>query len=287
MDWSPILISMRTAGLSIVFTFFMGILAAWMVVRISHPLMKTILDGIFTIPLVLPPTVAGFFLLYVFGVKRPVGQFFLEYFSIKIAFSWGATVLAAVVMSFPLMYRSARGAFEQVDDTLVQAARTLGMGEWTIFRKVLLANAVPGVVSGGVLAFARGLGEFGYGYDRRQYRRKDQNSSHGGILGGGGRQYGSRLFVCGDHCGDRIFIGISDEWCHVVQPEKEPVDGRDRTYERTAVTDKTGRRDPETVKTVPSGCKIAGRRRVPGYFRAVWLWKKHDVKIHRRDRDTG
>ncbi len=161
MDWSPILISMRTAGLSIVFTFFMGILAAWMVVRISHPLMKTILDGIFTIPLVLPPTVAGFFLLYVFGVKRSVGQFFLEYFSVKIAFSWGATVLAAVVMSFPLMYRSARGAFEQVDDTLVQAARTLGMGEWTIFRKVLLANAVPGVVSGGVLAFARGLGEFG------------------------------------------------------------------------------------------------------------------------------
>lgn len=161
MDWSPILISMRTAGLSIVFTFFMGILAAWMVVRISHPLVKTILDGIFTIPLVLPPTVAGFFLLYVFGVKRPVGRFFLEYFSVKIAFSWGATVLAAVVMSFPLMYRSARGAFEQVDDTLVQAARTLGMGEWTIFRKVLLANAVPGVVSGGVLAFARGLGEFG------------------------------------------------------------------------------------------------------------------------------
>ena len=151
MDWSPILISMRTAGLSIVFTFFMGILAAWMVVRISHPLVKTILDGIFTIPLVLPPTVAGFFLLYVFGVKRPVGQFFLEYFSVKIAFSWGATVLAAVVMSFPLM----------VDDTLVQAARTLGMGEWTIFRKVLLSNAVPGVVSGGVLAFARGLGEFG------------------------------------------------------------------------------------------------------------------------------
>ena len=157
MDWSPILISMRTAGLSIVFTFFMGILAAWMVVRISHPLVKTILDGIFTIPLVLPPTVAGFFLLYVFGVKRPVGQFFLEYFSVKIAFSWGATVLAAVVMSFPLMYRSARGAFEQVDDTLVQAARTLGMGEWTIFRKVLLANAVPGVVSGGVLAHANGI----------------------------------------------------------------------------------------------------------------------------------
>ena len=89
------------------------------------------------------------------------GTVFPDFFSVKIAFSWGATVIAAVTMSFPLMYRSARGAFEQVNPDLVAAARTLGMGEWTIFRKVLLANAVPGVVSGGVLAFARGLGEFG------------------------------------------------------------------------------------------------------------------------------
>ena len=112
-------------------------------------------------PLVLPPTVAGFFLLYLFGVKRPIGQFFIEYFSVKIAFSWTATVLAAVTMSFPLMYRSARGAFEQVDRNLVAAARTLGMSEWAIFWKVLFANATPGILSGGVLAFARGLGEFG------------------------------------------------------------------------------------------------------------------------------
>lgn len=104
---------------------------------------------------------AGFFLLYIFGVKRPVGKFFLDYFSVKIAFSWIATVLAAVVMSFPLMYRSARGAFEQVDENLPAAARTLGMSEWCIFRKVLFANALPGIVSGGVLAFAGGLGEFG------------------------------------------------------------------------------------------------------------------------------
>ena len=90
-----------------------------------------------------------------------MGQFFIDYFSIKIAFSWAATVIAAVVMSVPLMYRSARGAFEQVDQNLVAAARTLGMSEWCIFWKVLIANAVPGVVSGGVLAFARGLGEFG------------------------------------------------------------------------------------------------------------------------------
>ncbi|MDD3254048.1 MAG: molybdate ABC transporter permease subunit [Lachnospiraceae bacterium] len=161
MDLSPILISMKTAGLSIFVTFFLGIFAAWLVISIRSELGKAVLDGILTLPLVLPPTVAGFFLLYLFGVKRPLGQFFLNYFGVKIAFSWTATVLAAVVMSFPLMYRSARGAFEQVDPNLVHAARTLGMSEWTIFRKVLLANAVPGVMSGGILAYARGLGEFG------------------------------------------------------------------------------------------------------------------------------
>lgn len=161
MDWSPILISMRTAGLSILITFFAGIVAAWLVVSLKNEVVRVILDGILTLSLVLPPTVTGFFLLYIFGVKRPVGIFFLEYFSVKIAFSWGATVIAAVVMSFPLMYRSARGAFEQVDANLLAAARTLGMSEWNIFWRVLLANAVPGVVSGGVLAFARGLGEFG------------------------------------------------------------------------------------------------------------------------------
>ena len=161
MDWSPILISMKTASVSIVITFFLGILAAWLVVSMKNERMKIILDGILTLPLVLPPTVAGFFLLYLFGVKRPIGIFFLQFFGVKIAFSWTATVLAAVVMSFPLMYRSARGAFEQVDPNLMAAARTLGMSEWNIFYKVLIANAMPGIVSGGVLAFARGLGEFG------------------------------------------------------------------------------------------------------------------------------
>ena len=161
MDWSPVFMSMTTASLSIFITFFLGIFAAWGVVSIRSQVWKNICDGILTLPLVLPPTVAGFFLLYLFGVKRPIGQFFIDYFSIKIAFSWGATVIAAVTMSFPLMYRSARGAFEQVDPNLTAAARTLGMGEWAIFWKVLFANAIPGVVSGGVLAFARGLGEFG------------------------------------------------------------------------------------------------------------------------------
>lgn len=161
MDWSPVLISLKTAGLSIFVTFFLGIFSAWAVIRMERPVWKAACDGILTLPLVLPPTVAGFFLLYLFGVKGPVGKFFVDFFGVKIAFSWPATVLAAVTMSFPLMYRSARGAFEQVDPDLIAAARTLGMGEWEIFRKVILANAVPGVVSGGVLAFARGLGEFG------------------------------------------------------------------------------------------------------------------------------
>ena len=161
MDWSPVLISMKTASLSIFITFFLGIFAAGVVIRLKNETSKIICGGILTLPLVLPPTVAGFFLLYLFGVKRPIGQFFIDFFGVKIAFSWGATVLAAVVMSFPLMYRSARGAFEQVDPDLTAAARTLGMSEWEIFWKVLFANATPGILSGGVLAFARGLGEFG------------------------------------------------------------------------------------------------------------------------------
>lgn len=161
MDWSPIWISMKTAFAAICITFFLGIFAAWAVVRMKKGRSRAIWDGILTMPLVLPPTVAGFFLLYLLGVKRPIGRFFIEQFGIKIAFSWGAAVIAAVVISFPLMYRSARGAFEQVEPNLLSAARTLGMSEWKIFWKVLLPNALPGVVSGGVLAFARGMGEFG------------------------------------------------------------------------------------------------------------------------------
>ncbi|MDR2796844.1 MAG: molybdate ABC transporter permease subunit [Treponema sp.] len=161
MDLSPILISMKTASAAIGVTFFLGVLAAKAVAGIRRKEWKMILDGFLTLPLVLPPTVAGFFLLYLFGVRGPVGRFFLEYWSIKIAFSWGATVLAAVAISFPLMYRSARGALEQVDPNLIYAARTLGMSEWKLFWKVSLPTAMPGVASGGVLAFARGLGEFG------------------------------------------------------------------------------------------------------------------------------
>jgi molybdate ABC transporter, permease protein len=158
---SPILISMKTAAVSIVITFFIGTFIAKIIADLKSERAKAIWDGIFTLPLVLPPTVVGFFLLYIFGVKRPIGRFFLEYFGIKIAFSWGATIIAAVVISLPLMYRSARGAFEQVDENLIYAGRTLGLSEGKIFWKILFPNALPGIVSGAVLAFARGLGEFG------------------------------------------------------------------------------------------------------------------------------
>ncbi len=161
MDWSPLVISLKTASVSMIITFFAGIFAAWGVIRSKREGEKAFWDGFLTLPLVLPPTVVGFFLLFIFGVNGPLGKFFLNVFGVKIAFSWISTVLASTVVSFPLMYRSARGAFEQVDPNLVAAARTLGMSEWTIFRKVLCSNAFPGIISGGVLAFSRGLGEFG------------------------------------------------------------------------------------------------------------------------------
>lgn len=158
---SPLLLSMKTAAVAGIFTFFLGLLAAKGVNSIKRPGVRMIFDGLLTLPLVLPPTVAGFFLLYIFGVNRPVGRFFLDFFSWKIAFSWGATILAATVVSFPLMYRSARGALEQVDSDYLDAGRTLGLSEWYIFFRVQLPLAAPGILSGGILAFARGLGEFG------------------------------------------------------------------------------------------------------------------------------
>lgn len=161
MDLSPIIISMKTASASIVLTFILGLFSARWIVKIKSDRIKMIIDGILTLPLVLPPTVMGFLLLIIFGVNRPVGRFLLEFLGFKIVFSWVSTVIAAVVISFPLMYRSARSAFEQVDENLIMAARTLGMSERRIFWKVIMPLALPGVVGGGVLAFARGLGEFG------------------------------------------------------------------------------------------------------------------------------
>lgn len=161
MDISPIIISLKTATVSMFLTFLLGLLVARAIVKMKSEKMKMILDGILTLPLVLPPTVMGFLLLFIFGVNRPIGKFLLEFLGVKIVFSWTATVIASVVIAFPLMYRSARGAFEQVDKNLILAARTLGMSEKKIFWRIIMPLALPGVASGGILAFARGLGEFG------------------------------------------------------------------------------------------------------------------------------
>ena len=161
MELSPVLISMKTASAAITLTFVSGIFAARWIAGMKSEKMKMILDGLLTLPLVLPPTVIGFLLLIIFGVNRPIGRLLLEFLGVKIVFSWTATVIAAVVISFPLMYRTARGAFEQVDQDLISAARTLGMSERRIFCRIMMPISLPGVAGGGILAFARGLGEFG------------------------------------------------------------------------------------------------------------------------------
>lgn len=161
IDWSPLWISLRTAAATIVIVFFIGVIIAWWVERLQSQILKIFADAVITLPMVLPPTVAGFFLLYFFGNNRFLGQLIYQMTGIKIAFSWLATVLAAAVISLPLMYRSARGALSQVDKDMLEAARSLGMTEWRIFWRIHLPNALPGIIAGGLLAFARGLGEFG------------------------------------------------------------------------------------------------------------------------------
>ena len=160
MNFAPILISLKTASVSIVITFIVGTLLAYAVYRMKNGKLKSAIDALLTLPLVLPPTVAGFFLLYIFGLYRPIGSFLAE-LGIKIVFNWGATVVAATVIAMPLMYRSAKAAFMQVDPIYIQAARTIGLSQFQIVRKILLPLASPGLTSGGILAFSRALGEFG------------------------------------------------------------------------------------------------------------------------------
>ena len=161
IDWSPLWISLHTAAATITIVFFIGVIIAWWVERLQSQSLKIFADAVITLPMVLPPTVAGFFILYFFGNNRFLGQLIYQLTGIKIAFSWLATVLAAAVISLPLMYRSARGALSQVDKGMLEAARSLGMTEWRIFWRIHLPNALPGIIAGGLLAFARGLGEFG------------------------------------------------------------------------------------------------------------------------------
>lgn len=158
-DSSPLIISVATTCAATIATFFLGLIAARGMYGLRGSL-RAWVDGILTLPLVLPPTVVGFFLLVIFGRTSFVGHT-LERIGIMVAFSWPATVIAATVVAFPLMYRTSLGALEQVNPTLLQAARTLGASEWAVFRRVQLPLAGPGVLAGTVLAFARAMGEFG------------------------------------------------------------------------------------------------------------------------------
>ena len=158
LDLSPLWISLKVALPATIFTFVLGICAARTVVKLKHG--QAVLDGLFTLPLVLPPTVVGFFLLLAFGKNSLVGQFFSQ-FGFSFIFSWQGAVIASTVVSFPLMYRTVRRAFEQINPEYLYAARTLGMTERKIFRKIMLPLAWPGILAGTILSFARALGEFG------------------------------------------------------------------------------------------------------------------------------
>ena len=159
MDWYPLYNSLRIAAISCALVFFAGIFAAYYVARLPRAV-KGILDVILTLPMVLPPTVVGYFILLVFGTKRPLGIFLAQY-GIKFVMTWYGGVLAAAVVAFPLMYRTARGAFESFDDTLAYSAQTLGLSNTYIFWHIRMPYCRQGILAGTVLAFARALGEYG------------------------------------------------------------------------------------------------------------------------------
>ena len=157
---SPLIISLEVAGLATVITFFVGIALAYGVLQIRSRLAGTIADAVITLPLVLPPTVVGFFLLLFLGKRSAIGSFLLS-IDLPLVFTWRAAVIAAVIVSLPLMYRTARGAFEAIDQSIIHAAQTLSVSNWRIFWRIILPNARHGILAGLVLSFARALGEFG------------------------------------------------------------------------------------------------------------------------------
>lgn len=160
MDWYPLLNSLRIAAISTAAVFFLGLLAAYYIARLPR-LVKGALDVVLTLPLVLPPTVVGWLLLVVLGPRRPLGAWVLDIFQVKLVMNWWSAVFATVAVSFPLMYRTARGAFESFDETLAEAGRTLGRSNTWVFWRVRMPVCRQGILAGTVLAFARALGEYG------------------------------------------------------------------------------------------------------------------------------
>lgn len=160
MDWYPLWNSLRIAAISCVIVFFTGIFFAYYVARLNR-IVKGVLDVFLTLPLVLPPTVVGYFLLLLLGPKHPLGAWVLENFGTKLVMTWYSGIFAAVVVSFPLMYRTARGAFESFDETLAYSGKTLGLSNTYIFWRIRMPACRQGILAGTVLAFARSLGEYG------------------------------------------------------------------------------------------------------------------------------
>ena len=160
LDWSPLIISLKTGVVATIVSFFLGLFAARKVIKLSYKA-KAVVDGILTLPMVLPPTVAGFILLLIFSRRRPIGIFLDQQLDIQVVHTWLGCILAAAVIAFPLMYRNARAAFEQIDANLVYAGRTLGMSEMNIFWRIVVPTAGPGIASGTILTFARAMGEYG------------------------------------------------------------------------------------------------------------------------------
>ena len=159
MDFSPLWISLKSAFLATIITSIIGIFISYKMANYKGR-GRGLIDGVFTLPLILPPTVIGFFLLLICGKNGFVGKIFMS-FNKNIIFSWSATVIAATVVAFPMMYRTCRSAFEQIDKNMISAARTLGLSETKIFFKIAIPLAWPGIIGGLVLSFARALGEFG------------------------------------------------------------------------------------------------------------------------------
>jgi len=159
-EWQAVLLSLKVSSIAVIISLPFGILCAWVLVRCSFP-GKSLFDSLIHLPLVLPPVVVGYLLLVAMGRRGFIGQWLYDWFGLTFAFSWRGAVLAAGVMSFPLMVRAIRLALEAVDLKLEQAARTLGAGRWRVFFTITLPLTLPGIIAGTVLAFARSLGEFG------------------------------------------------------------------------------------------------------------------------------
>lgn len=160
MDWYPLWNSLRIAAISTVIIFFLGIFSAYYIAKAPR-VVKGVLDVVLTLPLVLPPTVVGYLLLRVLGPNRILGSFVLDVFGIKMTMTWWSAIFATTVVIFPLMYRTARGAFESFDENLAYAGQTLGLSNTFIFWHIRMPYCKQGILAGTVLAFARALGEYG------------------------------------------------------------------------------------------------------------------------------